>query len=74
MGDVIYTPAFDERRAAEDSARQRIQRRRANAAADRAFWNGGDADQPDDLSMGHADHEAADTAPSEYVAPDHDCA
>lgn len=74
MGEVIYTPAFDCRRADEDAARQRVQRRVTNAAADRAFWKGRDGSQAGDLIQGAADPESPDTATSEYVAPDHDCA
>ncbi len=74
MGEVIYTPAFDARRAAEDAARQRVQRRITNAAADSAFWKGCGGAQAGDLTQGAVDPETTDTARSEYVAPDHDCA
>lgn len=62
MGDVIYTPAFDERRAAEDAARQRIQRRRSVVTT---TLDG-------TAVVGEIAPNLA--APSEYVAPDHDCA
>lgn len=60
MGEVVTGIDF---RGSSDTARARFQRRRANLAADRAFWKGG----PEDLTMGHPD-----TAPCEYAAPDSD--
>ena len=44
MGEVIYAPAFDDRRALVSSAQSLLSDRayaRHNHGADRAFWIGG---------------------------------